>query len=139
MIQNVSRTEFGEAMEDTTLSMIPKDEFNELIFGNREVASKFIKLLSQNLSDREHELMELAYNTVRKRTADTLTKLHQTYSKGDGITSFDISRADLASRVGTATESVIRILSEFKKDKWIEISGSSITILEPEKIRNVKF
>ena len=62
-----------------------------------------------------------------------LTKLHQTYSKGDGITSFDISRADLASMVGTATESVIRILSEFKKDKWIEISGSSITILEPEK------
>ncbi len=139
LIQDDVRTEFAEAMEDTKLSLIPRDEFNELIFGNREVASKFIKLLSKNLSEREHELMELAYNTVRKRTADALTKLHQTYVNEKGIASFDISRSDLASMVGTATESVIRILSEFKKDHWIEINGSSITILEPEKIRAIKF
>lgn len=137
LIQNIPRTEFAEAMEDTELSLIPKDEFNELIFGNREVSSKFIKLLSQNLSDREHELMELAYNTVRKRTADALTKLYQTYLNEEGVTSFDISRADLASMVGTATESVIRILSEFKKDHWITIVGSNITINEPEKIKQV--
>ena len=81
----------------------------------------------------------MAYNTVRKRTADALIKLYETYSNGDDKVTVDVSRADLAGMVGTATESVIRILSEFKKDQWIEINGSSISILEPEKIKVVKF
>ena len=102
--------------------------------------NEFIKILSKNLSEREHELMEMAYNTVRKRTADSLIKLYETYrGDNDSSVNFDISRADLAGMVGTATESVIRILSEFKKDDWISIDGSSITILEPEKIANVKY
>ena len=139
LIQETTRTEFAEALEETELLLIPKDDFQELVFKNREVSGKFIKLLSNNLSQREHELMEMAYNTVRKRTADALMKLYETYAKDSKTVSFEISRADLAGMVGTATESVIRILSEFKKDKWIEINGSSITVLNPEKVDNVKF
>ena len=139
MIQDNSRTEFAEAMEETELILIPRNDFQELIFGNREVSSQFIKLLSKNLSEREHELMEMAYNTVRKRTADSLNKLYETYKEDEKVVSFDISRADLAGMVGTATESVIRILSEFKKDNWIEISGSTIKVLEPDHIKNVKY
>jgi len=139
IIQDSSRTEFAEAMEDSEVMLIPKDDFQELIFKNREVSGQFIKLLSNNLSQRERELMEMAYNTVRKRTADALIKLYETYENGDQKVTVDVSRADLAGMVGTATESVIRILSEFKKDRWIEINGSSISILEPEKIRVVKF
>ena len=139
IIQDSSRTEFAEAMEDTEVVLIPKDDFQQLIFRNREISNQFIKLLSNNLSQREKELMEMAYNTVRKRTADALIKLYETYSNGDDKVTVDVSRADLAGMVGTATESVIRILSEFKKDQWIEINGSSISILEPEKIRVVKF
>lgn len=139
MIQDTTRTEFAEAMEDTELILIPKDDFQELIFKNREISGQFIKMLSNNLSQREHELMEMAYNTVRKRTADSLIKLYETYNdKGDKVT-IDVSRADLAGMVGTATESVIRILSEFKKDNWIEINGSAISILQPDKIRDVRF
>ena len=81
----------------------------------------------------------MAYNTVRKRTADSLMKLYETYAGEQKKVTLEVSRADLAGMVGTATESVIRILSEFKKDQWIEINGSSISILEPEKIRAVKF
>ncbi|MEQ8628699.1 response regulator [Ekhidna sp.] len=139
IIQDSSRTEFAEAMEDSELMLIPKDDFQQLIFNNREVSGQFIKLLSNNLSEREKELMEMAYNTVRKRTADSLMKLHDAYSGEMENVTVDVSRADLAGMVGTATESVIRILSEFKKDKWIEINGSAITILEPEKIQGVKF
>ncbi|MEQ9404078.1 MAG: response regulator [Cyclobacteriaceae bacterium] len=139
LIQDTTRTEFAEAMEETELILIPRDDFNELIFGNREVSGQFIRLLSRNLSEREHELMEMAYNTVRKRTADSLLKLYETYFKEESTVSFDISRADLAGMVGTATESVIRILSEFKKDKWIEITGSTISVLLPEKIKEVKY
>lgn len=139
LIQDTSRTEFAEAMEETELVLIPRDNFQELIFGNREVSGQFIKMLSKNLSEREHELMEMAYNTVRKRTADSLMKLYETYHKEVREVTFDISRADLAGMVGTATESVIRILSEFKKDHWIEINGSSISILDPDKISGVKY
>ena len=139
IIQDSSRTEFAEAMEDSELMLIPKGDFQQLIFNDREVSGQFIKLLSNNLSDREKELMEMAYNTVRKRTADSLMKLHDAYSGEMEKVTIDVSRADLAGMVGTATESVIRILSEFKKDQWVEINGSSITILEPGKIKSVKF
>ena len=139
MIQDTTRKEFAESMENTEVVLIPKDDFNELIFKNREVSAQFIKLLSNNLSQREKELMEMAYNTVRKRTADSLIKLYDTYFKDNETVSLEVSRADLAGMVGTATESVIRILSEFKKDGWIEISGSQISIVEPEKIKAVRF
>lgn len=139
VIQDAPRTEFAEAMEETELLMIPKEDFQELIFKNREVSSQFIKMLSNDVSHREKELMEMAYNTVRKRTADSLMKLYETYIDNGEKVTVDVSRADLAGMVGTATESVIRILSEFKKDSWIEINGSAIAILEPEKIKGVRF
>lgn len=139
VIQDDTRTEFAEAMEETELILIPRNDFQELIFGNREVSSQFIKLLSKHLSEREHELMEMAYNTVRKRTADSLMKLHDTYKGESDQVSFEVARADLAGMVGTATESVIRILSEFKKDQWIDVSGSTITILEADKIRQIRY
>ncbi|MEQ9468062.1 MAG: response regulator [Ekhidna sp.] len=139
MIQDTTRTEFAEAMEDSELILIPKDDFQELIFKNREISGKFIKMLSNNLVQREHELMEMAYNTVRKRTADSIIKLYETYIGDTEKVTIDVARADLAGMVGTATESVIRILSEFKKDQWIEINGSAITVLEPKKIKSVRF
>ena len=141
LMQDSSRTEFAEALEDSELIPVSKEEFDQLVFKNREVAGQFVKLLSKNLTDREHELMEMAYNTVRKRTADSLIKLYDTYNEKEKSTlvSFEIPRADLAGMVGTATESVIRILSEFKKDKWIEIDGSNIAVIEPDKLRQVKY
>lgn len=140
LIQDTNRTEFAEAMEETELMLIPRNDFQQLIYSNKEVSGQFIRLLSKNLIEKEHELIELAYNTVRKRTADSLMKLYDTYHNGnEESVSFEISRADLASMVGTATESVIRVLSEFKKDKWISIDGSQITMQEPDKIKNVRF
>lgn len=141
VIQESVRTEFAEALEDTELLLIPRADFQALLYGNREISFHFIKLLSKNLLGREHELMEMAYNTVRKRTADSLMKLYKTYKKDKQPppVSFNVSRADLAGMTGTATESVIRILSEFKKDRWISIHGSTITILQPEKIAQVKY
>ena len=138
LIQDNTRTEFAEALEETELLLIPKDDFQELIFKNREVSSQFIKILSKNLSQREHELMEMAYNTVRKRTADSLMKLYETYAGNDKVVSFEISRADLAGMVGTATESVIRILSGTKvfisprpRNRWRGCTGCPTSCCEP--------
>lgn len=139
LIQDTDRTEFAQALEDTEVIMIPRKEFQDLIFQNREVSGKFIKMLSKNLLEKESSLMEMAYDTVRKRTADALMKLYGTYSEGTGPAKFEVSRADLASMVGTATESVIRMLSEFKKDGYIKIEGSTIHILDPDKLSAIRF
>lgn len=137
LIQDSNRTEFAQALEDTELYLIPRKDFQDLLFQDREVSSQFIKMLSQNLLEKEHNLMEMAYDTVRKRTADALMKLYEAYG-ADGKP-FTVSRADLASLVGTATESVIRMLSEFRKEGLVKIDGSSVEVLHPEKLAGVKY
>ncbi len=139
LIMDSDRTEFAMAMEETELLLIPRQDFQDLIFQNREVSGEFIKKLSDNLADREKELMDMAYNTVRKRTADTLMRLYEKYKTDAGLVSFKIARADLAGMVGTAQESVIRILSEFKQDGYLEIDSSEIIVKEPEKLMAIRF
>lgn len=91
-------------------------------------------MISKDLADKEGELMRLAYNTVRKRTADALKKLIDEENK-----EFSISRDNLSSIVGTATESVIRVLSEFKKDGIIKIEGGKVTVLSYDKLSAIKY
>lgn len=139
LIMDSDRTEFAMAMEETELLLIPRQDFQDLIFQNREVSGEFIKKLSDNLVEREKELMDMAYNTVRKRTADTLMRLYEKYKTDAGLVSFKIARADLAGMVGTAQESVIRILSEFKQDGYLEIDSSEIIVKEPAKLEAIRF
>lgn len=138
LIQDSDRTEFAQALEETELILIPRQDFQDLIFQNREVSGQFIKMLSRSLIEKENNLVEMAYDTVRKRTADSLMKLYNTY-RSEGQSKFEVTRADLASMVGTATESVIRILSEFKKDGYIHIEGSTIHIVAPDKLSSIRF
>lgn len=84
-------------------------------------------------------MVKLAYNSVRKRVAEALVKLSDKYKKEDEQSfSMNVSREDLANLVGTATETVIRTLSDFKEDKYIELSGSKITILAYDKLAKLK-
>lgn len=129
----------AEAMEQSELVLIPKDDFMKLILRNREVAGAFIQMMSNNLEEKEKQLLNLAYKTVRKRVADALVSLHDKYSSGEGPFEMAISREDLASIVGTSTESAIRMLSEFKSSGLIEIHGSMIKVLKPEVLRNAPY
>jgi CRP-like cAMP-binding protein len=82
----------------------------------------------------------MAYQSLRMRVAAALVELAQTYGNGsDSTVTLKLSREDLASRVGTATESVIRTLSEFKKEGLVEVKGSEIKILQPSKLANLKY
>lgn len=127
------------ALEDSELIFISKDDFFQLIFKDRDVAARFIKMLSNNISEKEARLLKLAYNSVRKRVSEGLLMLKDKYTKGeDKNFSMAISREDLASIVGTATETVIRTLSDFKEEKIINIKGSTIELVNEEKLRNMK-
>ena len=95
-------------------------------------------MLSNNLQETEERLINLAYNSVRKRVADALLVLQERYQNNGEKTPFSVSREDLASIVGTATESVIRTLSDFKEEKLIDIREKQIYILNFEKLSKLK-
>ncbi|WP_107040353.1 response regulator [Brumimicrobium mesophilum] len=133
-------SDYAVALEGAKLALIAKDDFEKIILSNKDVSINFIKLLAGNIADKENELMSLAYNTVRKRVANALSKLYLKYKEdlADRV-EVTVTRDELASMVGTATESVIRILSEFKKDKYIKTKGSLITILDYPSLRDYRF
>ena len=124
--------ETAEAMEDSELSIIPKEDFDELINGNPLIARKFISMLAKNVSEMENQLLKMAYNSLRKKVADTLVTLHKKFDH-----SIDISRDNLAAIAGTATESMIRTLAEFKHEKLIDIQSGAIIIREEKKLENL--
>ena len=121
------------AMEDSELIAISKADFLTLIQGHRDVSATFISLLCKKVSEKEFQLLHLAYNSVRQRTADALLKLHS----GNDRTFLAISREDLAKMVGTAPESVIRVISDFKDEGLIEIETGKIRITQPAKLEKV--
>lgn len=139
LIENTEYRESAEAMDEAEVTIIPRQDFFSLLYSNRDVAAKFIKLLSNNLQETEDRLLNLAYNSVRKRVADALITLQQRYHTAkDQNSGFSVSREDLASMVGTATESVIRTLSDFKEEKLIDIKEKNIFILNPDRLSRMK-
>ncbi len=124
-----------EAMEETTLSVIPKEDFDELLTNNPQVARKFIQLLAKNIAEKEEQLLGLAYNSLRKKVAEALMLLQKKY-KTEGPYNFEISisRESLATIAGTATESLIRTLSDFRNEHLIEINAGNIVILNEKKL-----
>ena len=119
--------------------IIPKEDFFTLLNHNRDIANKFIKLLSDNLADREERLLKLAYNSVRKRVAEALLLVEKQYQQQAGDkTQISITREDLASIVGASKETVIRTLADFKDEKLIDSQGSRIFILNSEKLAKMR-
>ena len=133
LIKEANYTESAAALEDTEVSLIPKEDFQSLLHANRDVASQLIKMLANNISEKEEQLLDLAYNSVRKRVADALLLLHDKEDKGE----ISILRDDLARIVGTAKESVIRMLTEFKEDGYIDILDGSIHIKNRLKLEHL--
>ncbi len=121
------------AMEDSELRLIPRDDFFRLLHANRDVASHFIKILANNVSVKEEQLMQLAYDSIRKRVADTLLLIREK----EGNDTFDFLREDLAKMVGTAKESVIRTLTDFRQSGYIDIQEGTIRIIDAKKLANI--
>ena len=138
LLEENKHTDVAVALEDAEVCLIPKEDFYALVYKNAEVSRKFIKMLSDDLRDKEEQLLKFAYNSVRKKVADALITLHDRYkNEGDKNFTISISREDLANLAGIATESTIRTLSDFKDEKLIEIHVSKITILNYDKLSKI--
>lgn len=136
MLEDAVYKDSAAALEETELAIIPREDFDQLINTNKEVAQKFIRLLAKNISERENQLVNIAYNSLRKKVADALLmlyrKYHQTTEESDMMI---ISRGSLATIAGTAKESLIRTLSDFRNEKLIDIKDDgSILILNLKKL-----
>lgn len=126
-------------LEDAEIMQIPKEDFLQMIYSDINVAVKFIRIITQNVKEKEERLLNLAYSSLRKRVAKALVDLHGKYNTSSGNKPLEVSREDIAHYVGTATESLIRTLSDFKTEKLIEIKDGKINIAQVEKLKNLLY
>jgi DNA-binding response OmpR family regulator/predicted DNA-binding protein (UPF0251 family) len=138
LIQEDQFTSSASAVEASDIVKISKNDFMNLLQSNREITLQFIKILSQNVEEKENQLLSFAYDSVRKKTAETILKLAKKlgHEQKENI-KIKITRDDLANLAGTATETVIRCLSEFKSMDLIEIQGREIIIKDMDALENL--
>ncbi|MBK8610690.1 MAG: response regulator [Chitinophagaceae bacterium] len=128
----------AKAMEETELAVIPREEFEELINHNLEVTQTFIHLLANNVSEKENQLLGIAYNSLRKKVAEALLLIQKKYQQEkDEKFVIDINRDSLATIAGTAKESLIRTLGDFKNEKLIDVDGGGIVIVNQKKLEHL--
>jgi CRP/FNR family transcriptional regulator, cyclic AMP receptor protein len=138
LLEGGTYKESAVAMTDTELAVIPRQDFEELISNYTDIARQFFKLIAKNVAEKEEHLLGLAYNSLRKKVADALIKLITKYAPArDGSFTIDTSRDNLATIAGTATESLIRTLGDFKAEGLISIKEGQITIINEKKLRKL--
>ncbi len=121
----------AKTLEETTVCFIPKSVLFSLLKKDFDLTRGIMKLLSHDIGEATKILTDMAQKPVRERVAEMLLILKETFGTNDeGYINVTLSRDEIAGMVGTATESTIRILSEFKKDKLIETSGKKIKIID---------
>lgn len=138
LIENSVYHETAEALEETELALVPRKDFESLLNSNPAISRKMISLLSKNVVAKEEQLVGIAYNTLRKKVAEALVTMYRKYH-GDKKEPYliDISREELATIAGTATESLIRTLSDFKSENLIDIKTGKIIMSDDKKLANL--
>ena len=138
LLQQSVYKETAESIDECEVAVIPKKEFEDLLNNSKEVAQKFINMLAKNVAEKENHLLNIAYNSLRKKVADALISLKRKYQDTEVSNfSIEISRENLANIAGTATESLIRTLSDFKCEKLIDIKDGQITIINDKKLETM--
>lgn len=126
-------TDQAIALEKTVLRLVPVEDFELLLFNNRDFAAKFISMLALHADHNEMQLIDLAYSSVRKRVANALLLLAQKASDGK----IRVMREDVAAMAGTAKETTIRTLSDFKNEGLVDIQSSHIAIVDKEALEDM--
>lgn len=139
LIEDRNYDDSAVVLEDAEIMQIPREDFLQMINSNMDVAAKFIRIMTQNVKEKEERLLNLAYSSLRKRVARALVDIHAKFNTGNTNNALEISRDDFAHYVGTATESLIRTLSDFKSEKLIEIKEGKITVTNLDKLKNLLY
>jgi DNA-binding response OmpR family regulator len=135
-IQNITYEETATAIKDVEMVGLLKSDLKDVLNKNHRVTLELIELLTENLTGVKDQLLQMAYSSVYKKTASTILKFAEKLNRGPNDP-IKISRNDLASVAGIATETLIRTLSNFKKQGLIEMEGRNIKILDLQKLQNI--
>lgn len=126
------------AVEDMEVCFIPKSEIIGFFNQNNAFSMSLMKSVCGDLKDADDMMVNLAQKNVKERLAQTLLYLEEKFGVlEDNSLRLQLSREEIASIIGTATESCIRLLSEFKKLGLIELNGKKITILDKAKLKRM--
>ncbi len=138
LLESGRAMETAEALDDVTVALVPREDLLALLYKDRDVSIRFIKMLAGDVREKEEHLLQLAYSSVRQRVAQALLRVHARYGgTGEADLGLHVSREDLATIVGTATESLIRCLTDLKSDKLIDTQGRSIRIVDKARLERV--
>lgn len=126
------------AIEDMQVCYIPKQEILQFFNENNQFSLNMMKSVCGDLKDADDNMVNLAQKTVKQRLAEVLIKLETDFGKHeDGTLKIQLSREEIAGMIGTATESCIRLLSEFNKEGWISLQGKKITITNRKELQRI--
>lgn len=126
------------ALEDMEVCFIPKTEVMGFFDKNNQFSMNVMRSICGDLKDADDHMVNLAQKTVKERLAETLLYLSDTFGKNeDNSLKVQLSRDELASMIGTATESCIRLLSDFKKLDLIELNGKKIILKDINKLKKM--
>ena len=139
LIEDKNYDDSAIVLEDAEIMQVPKEDFLQMIYGSMDIAAKFIRIITQNVKEKEERLLSLAYSSLRKRVAKALVDIHAKFNAENTNKPLEISREDFAHYVGTATESLIRTLSDFKSEKLIEIKEGKISITNLDKLKHLLY
>ncbi len=134
VLDNSPQQDSAVSLEDSEIVMIPRHDFLTLLQSHKDVSHTFISMLCKKVAEKEEQLLNLAYNSVRQRTAEALLRIHHHQDEREALS---VPREDLAKMVGTAPESVIRVLSDFKDEGLIEINAGKVKIKSAAKLEQV--
>lgn len=137
LLEDKPYSENAEALEDTQVYIIPKNDFLLLLYSSKDVARKFIQLISNNLDEAEKRLLDLAYQSVRQRVAGALLRIGEKYGSSGHEDVISFARRDISGLIGTATESLNRTLADFKEEGLIEIIEDGLRILDRKKLERL--
>ncbi len=139
VVSETKYTTSAVALDDCVVCFIPRADFFRVWQSNTQFSTSLVQMMAKALGAAEVQMLHLAYKPVRERLAEALLLLVHTFGEKDAPTPFSmsVSREDLASLVGTAKETAIRLLSELKDAGIIATRGSQLTVLNMKELSRI--
>ncbi|SHJ61852.1 Crp/Fnr family transcriptional regulator [Flavobacterium haoranii] len=138
MISDEAANLSAVALEDMQVCFVPKKEVLDFFNGNNQFSMNVMKTICGDLKEADDHMVSMAQKSVKERLAETILFLDDNFGRNeDGTLRIQLSREELAGMIGTATESCIRLLSEFNKSNYIELVGKKIKIVDKNKLKRL--
>lgn len=138
LINNEASNLKATALDTMEVCFIPKEEIIRDLYENHDFTRAVLKNMALALKNTDNAIVNLAQKTVRQRLANTILYLDEEFGVDEnGALAVHLTREDIASIIGTATESAIRLLSEFKREGYLNLKGKEIFIIDKDELKNI--